>query len=60
MHLKTIGYGIAALFLLFFVYWLTIFMKNKDEAARMIGMDCWENCDSDSQDTYVKGKLVSK
>ena len=35
-------------------------MKNKDEAARMIGMDCWENCDNDSQDTYVKGKLLHK
>jgi len=60
MHFKTIGYGMAILFLLFFVYWLTIFMKNKEEAARMIGMDCWENCNFDSHDTYVNGKLVSK
>jgi len=51
-NLKTIGYGIALLFLLFFVYWLTIFMKNKNQAAKMIGMDCWENCDSDSHKTY--------
>ena len=35
-------------------------MKNKEEAARMIGMDCWENCNFDSHDTYVNGKLVSK
>ena len=60
MDLKTIGYGILSLIFLFFVYWLTIFMKNKDEAARMIGMDCWENCGNDSQDTYVNGKLLHK
>jgi len=56
MYFKTIWYVIAALFLSFFVYWLTIFMKNKNQAAKMIGLDCWENCDSDSHKNIGKVK----
>ena len=48
-------YGLRLIILLFFV-WLIVFMNDKDKAARMIGMDCWSNCDSNK--TYVNGKLV--
>lgn len=43
---------VLGLLLLLVIYWLYVFSQDKDKAARMIGLDCWSNCNSSK--TVVK------
>jgi len=33
------------------IYWIFVFFRDKNKAARMIGMDCWSNCNTNSYNT---------
>jgi hypothetical protein len=50
--MKLLKYGLGLLVLLF-IYWISVFLQDKDRAARMIGLDCWSNCSSQKNNTYV-------
>ena len=49
--MKLLKYGLGLLLLLV-IYWVYVFLQDKDRAARMIGLDCWSNCPS-HKNTYV-------